>query len=223
MDLRIAATPEQTAQNASRHLAKKLGELLQTQERASIALSGGSTPWATLRELATLELACERIDVYQVDERNAPDGDEERNWTHVNAVLLEPKNWPTERQHPMPVLDADRTAAATKYEDALPERLDLVVLGLGTDGHTASLIPGDPVCEVTGSRVAWTTNEERGHHRMTLTFEEFDRVGELVWLVTGAKKAEMLSRLLDSDPSIPAGKLPPVNATVFADTAAADS
>jgi 6-phosphogluconolactonase len=121
----------------------------------------------------------------------------------------------------MPVTQRDLEAAAREYEALLPERLDLVHLGLGPDGHTASLVPGDPVLEVRDRRVALTEGEYQGHRRMTLTYPAIDEARQVLWLVTGAEKREALAKLLAGDPSIPAGRVANENIVVVADEAAA--
>ena len=122
----------------------------------------------------------------------------------------------------MPVTDENLEAAAEDYADSLPEALDLAHLGLGPDGHTASLVPGDPVLEVTDRRVALTAGEYQGARRMTLTYPELARVRTLLWIITGEEKREPLAKLLARDPSIPAGRVEPSGESlVLADPAAA--
>jgi len=96
-----------------------------------------------------------------------------------------------------------------------------VHLGLGPDGHTASLVPGDPVLEVTDALVA-VTQPYQGHRRMTLTYPALARADQLLWLVTGADKREPLAKLLAGDESIPAGRVVAARSVVMADQAAAD-
>ena len=184
--------------------------------RFTFALSGGTTPWAMFAHLART-LPWDRVTLYQVDERVAPRGHEDRNLT-----LLE-RSLPPEVDvdlRAMPVEAADLEAAAAEYASSLPERFDLVHLGLGPDGHTASLVAGDPVLEVDDRDVA-VTGEYRGRRRMTLTYPALDRAGQLLWLITGEEKVDALRRLLAGDPSIPAGRVSAANALVIADAAAA--
>ena len=201
------------AQIAAGVLAQALRARLETQERVSFAVSGGSTPGPAFRALAELPIDWPRVDIYQVDERVAPEGDPARNLSglrehlvhHVDAVL-----------HPMPVDASDLDAAAAEYGAQLPSVLDVVHLGLGDDGHTASLVPGDPVLDVTDRKVA-VTGPYRGHRRLTLTYEPLARANELVWIVAGANKTAMIGRLLDGDPTIPAGRLPQDRAILVTD------
>jgi 6-phosphogluconolactonase len=190
------------------------------RERGSygFAVSGGRTPWRMISLLTDEPLPWQETSIYQVDERVAAPGSPERNLTHLIAML------PIERQQvlrPMPVTSRDLEAAAREYESGLPESLDLVHLGLGPDGHTASLVPGDPVLEVTDRRVALTAHPYQGHRRMTLTYPALSAAREIVWLVTGEDKREPLRKLLEGDTSIPAGRVENDDMTVIADRAAA--
>jgi len=162
----------------------------------------------------------------QVDERVAPVGDPERNLTHLRESLLAHAPLRPDRVHAMPVEERDLDGAAARYAETLreiagaPPVLDLVHLGLGADGHTASLVPGDPVLEVDDADVA-LAGPYQGRRRMTLTYPMLDRARRVLWLVTGAEKAEMLVRLLDGDRSIPAGRVRRERALVLADRPAA--
>ncbi|HET8525842.1 MAG TPA: 6-phosphogluconolactonase [Actinomycetota bacterium] len=183
--------------------------------RFTFAVSGGHTPWAMFRALGGEDLPWGAIGIWQVDERVAPDGDPDRNLTSLVQALPE-----AVELHPMPVAEDDLEAAAERYEASLPEAFDLVHLGMGADGHTASLVPGDPVVGMTDRGVA-LTREYRGRRRMTLTYPVLDRARRVLWLITGEDKAAMLPRLLAGDPSIPAGRVSAEEQLVLADRAAA--
>jgi 6-phosphogluconolactonase len=185
----------------------------------SLALSGGRSPWAMVAVLGDLErMPWSRTELYQVDERVAAPGSEDRNLTHlVLGLSLEHQS----TLRPMPVTQRDLEAAAREYERFLPERIDLVHLGVGPDGHTASLVPDDPVLEVTDRRVALTGGSYQGHRRMTLTYPALAAAGQIVWLVTGEEKREALAKLLAGDGSIPAGRVENEEMVVVADEAAA--
>ena len=168
--------------------------------------------------LSELPLPWDETRIFQVDERIAPPGSEDRNLTHLILAL------PIEHQavvRPMPVTSRDLDAAARDYESGLPERLDLVHLGLGPDGHTASLVPGDPVLEVDDRRVAVTSTAYQGHRRMTLTYPALAGARQIVWLVTGEDKRDALAKLLAGDESIPAGRVGNDKMLVVADQTAA--
>jgi 6-phosphogluconolactonase len=194
--------------------------------RFSMAVSGGRTPWLMLRALADDELPWQHVQVFQVDERVAPAGDPDRNLAHLRASLLDRVPLPADLIHAMPVEAADLDQGAEQYARTLrevagsPPVLDLVHLGLGPDGHTASLVPGDPVLDVTDADVALSGPYE-GHRRMTLTFPIINRSRLVLWLVTGGDKAQTLVRLCDGDRSIPGSRVLRERALVLADRAAA--
>jgi 6-phosphogluconolactonase len=210
------------AATAATIIERELLDRLRLATRASLAVSGGSSPWPMFEQLARTALDWSRVDVFQVDERIAPDGDPARNLTGLRA-RLGPDVVPAQQVHPMPVASA---TPAQDYQRLLertvgsPVVLDVVHLGLGDDGHTASLVPGDPVLGVTDTDVA-TTGDYRGYRRVTLTHPALDRARLLVWLVTGADKAEPLRALLDGDTSIPAGRVRAARSVVVCDAAVA--
>ena len=183
----------------------------------AIALSGGRTPWLMCARLADHEVPWERGALFQVDERAAPDGDADRNLTHLRESLPAAA---VERLRPMPVEEADLDSAARAYEAELPERFDLVHLGLGADGHTASLVPGDAVLGEAARRVAPTATAYQGHRRLTLTYPALARARAVLWLVTGAEKRPALRALRAGDESIPAARVRAASATLIADQAA---
>jgi 6-phosphogluconolactonase len=199
-------------------LADRVRALAAAQGAFTLALSGGSGPWQAFRLLAGDDVPWEASRIFQVDERVAPAGDDDRNLTHMEASLPAPAR---ARLEPMPVEAGDLEAAAADYARLLPERIDVVHLGLGPDGHTASLVPGDAVLEVRDRDVALTAAEYQGRRRMTLTYPMLDRSGELLWLVTGESKAEALRLLLAGDPSIPAGRVRAGRSLILADRLAA--
>jgi len=187
--------------------------------RFALAVSGGRDPWPMFSQLEDFDLDWTQIEVFQVDERVAPAGSGERNLTHlVESLSIGAQG----SIRPMPVTDDDLEAAADRYAASLPDAIDLAHLGLGPDGHTASLVPNDPVLEVTDKRVDVTSGEYQGVRRMTLTYPELHRTRRLLWVITGEEKAEALRKLLARDPSIPAGRVDPGGGSlILADRAAA--
>ncbi len=215
------------AQRAAGRVARRAREAVARRGAFHLAVSGGSTPWRMLEALAGEEVPWRAVHLFQVDERIAPRGDPDRNWTRVEEVLLDRVPLPESHRHPMPVEGPDLEAGAAAYARELagvagePPVLDLVHLGLGEDGHTASLLPGDAVLSVSDADVALTTGAREGRRRMTLTYPAIARAREVLWLVTGASKAPMLRRLEAGDASIPAGRIRREAARVLADAAAA--
>jgi 6-phosphogluconolactonase len=202
-------------------VAARLSAAMTANGRATLAVSGGSSPAGFLTELSGRDLPWAAIHVFQVDERVAPPGDPDRNLTGLRASLLDRAPIPAANVHPMPVNGEDLDAAAAVYARdiravaGLEGRFDVVHLGLGDDGHTASWPPGDPVVEATADVAV--VGPFNGRLRMTLTPPVVNRAGWIVWLVAGAGKAPMVARLLDGDPAIPAGRVRRHGATLLAD------
>lgn len=214
--MRVVRAGGDLSHAAATALVRLLQAALQSKPRVSLALSGGKTPWPVLELLAEADLDWNRVDIYQVDERVAPAGDPARNLVGLRTALLDQV---PATVHPMPVEASNLDEAVIRYAAIFPEALDLVHLGLGEDGHTASLVPGDPVLDVIDRPVA-VTQVYKGHRRMTLTFPALDRAGAIVWIVSGAGKASMIERLLAADPAIPAGRVSQERAVLITDGAA---
>jgi 6-phosphogluconolactonase len=204
------------AEAAARRGAERIAEAIAERDRLTMAVSGGHAPWRMFELLGEWGLDWSGVAIFQVDERIAPDGDPDRNLTHLRESLPPEA---LDRVRAMPVTDPDPDAAAERYAAELPKTLDLVHLGLGPDGHTASLIPGDPVLEVRDRLVA-TTGEYQGRRRMTLTYPALEAAREILWLITGADKVDALAKLRAGDESIPAGRVRNPNSTLIAERAA---
>jgi 6-phosphogluconolactonase len=219
IELEVAGDEKAASRRAAELIAAAGAEAAAERGRFAFAMSGGRSPWAMLAILGELEeMPWEKTELFQVDERVAAPGDEARNLTHM-VLGLSMDHQATLR--PMPVTQRDLDGAAREYEASLPGRLDLVHLGLGPDGHTASLVPGDPVLEVGDRRVAMTETSYQDHRRMTLTYPALDDTRRILWLVTGPDKRDPLQKLLAGDESIPAGRVHNGNMIVVADEAAA--
>jgi 6-phosphogluconolactonase len=214
-ELRTLPSDDAVAQAGAEFVAERARAAVEDRGIFNFAVSGGHTPWAMFAALTSQEVAWDAVNIYQVDERVAPPGDPSRNLTHLTAAL---GSVPA-TVLPMPVNDADLTAAAADYATDLPGQFDLVHLGLGADGHTASLTPGDPVLSVTDRLVA-VTGPYQDHVRMTLTYPALSRARQLLWLITGADKKAALSSLLAGDTRIPAGRVQAAASLVLADRAA---
>ena len=226
MKIEVFADDESTAGAAAKFIAGEARAGVAARGHFVMAVSGGHSPWIMLSALAKEELPWEHVHVMQVDERVAPAGHADRNLTHLRETLLDHSPIRAEQIHAMPVESPNLEFAAEQYAATLrefagsPPTLDLVHLGLGPDGHTASLVPGDPVVDVTDSDVA-LTGVYQGRRRMTLTYPVINRARRILWLVTGSEKMSMLVRLRNGDASIPAGRVHQDRAVIFADHAAA--
>ncbi len=225
MQTEVHGDSQAVANAAAEFIAAESRRCVADRGRFNLAVSGGDTPRAMLRALAAMAVPWERVHVFQVDERVAPLGDPARNLTQLHECLLAHVPLRPEQVHAMPVEQVDLGAAARSYAAVLcahagaPPVLDLVHLGLGVDGHTASLVPGDPSLDATDAEVA-LAGPYQGHRRMTLTFPAIDRARRVLWVVTGTSKAAMLQRLQAGDRTIPAGRVRQDRAMLIADRAA---
>lgn len=228
METRVFANDDAVARQAAKTIAIEARSAVSARGRFVFAVSGGRTPWVMLRALADEDVPWDRVHLVQVDERVAPAGHPDRNLTHIRESLLDHVSLPGEQVHAMPVEESSLEKAAAGYAAKLqeiagaPAVLDLVHLGLGPDGHTASLVPGDPVLEVKAADVA-LTGIYQGRRRMTLTYPIINRARRILWLANGSEKVDMFARLRAADPSIPAGRVRQENALAIVDRAAAGS
>jgi 6-phosphogluconolactonase len=218
LEVEVLPDADAVAERGAQVAAAAAAVAIATRDRFTFAVSGGRTPWAMFASLYG-RLPWDKVTIFQVDERIAPDGDPERNLTQLQRSL--PPGGAADVR-PMPVWAEDLDTAAAMYAEALPDQLDLVHLGLGPDGHTASLVPGDPVLAMLDRDVA-VTDVYQGRRRMTLTYPSLNRARQILWLVTGDDKVDALRRLREGDQSIPAGWVATTNALVLADAAAAGS
>jgi 6-phosphogluconolactonase len=225
MNIEVLADSESVAERAASLIAEYASETIAARGAFVMAVSGGQTPWIMLRRLAAARIPWRAVHIVQVDERVAPAGHTDRNLTHLRESLTD-SPLPPDRLYPMPVESPDLAVAAASYAATLraiggdPPIIDLVHLGLGPDGHTASLVPDDPVLDIDDVDVA-LTGPYQGRRRMTLTYPILNRARRVLWVVTGAEKAEMVKRLLDGDRAIPAGRVSSDGALLVADSEAA--
>jgi len=224
--MEVLVDSESVAGRAASIIADQAWEAIADRGLFVLAVSGGHTPWIMLRRLAAAHIPWRAVHVVQVDERVAPAGHADRNLTHIFESLMSSSGIHPDQLHAMPVESPDLNDAAALYEETLqkvagePPIIDLVHLGLGPDGHTASLVPGDPVLDVDDADVA-LSGPYQGRRRMTLTYPILNRARHVLWVVTGAEKAGVLNRLVDGDRSIPAGRVRSDRALLLADCAAA--
>jgi 6-phosphogluconolactonase len=217
--LEVLDDPDAVHRRGAELIARHARDAVAERGTCGLAVSGGSDPWPMFSQLEDLEMDWTKTEVFQVDERVAPPGSDERNLTHLIESLSIGAQGSI---RPMPVTDDDLDAAADRYAESLPEALDLAHLGIGPDGHTASLVPDDPVLDVTDKRVAVTSGEYQGVKRMTLTYPELHRTRSLLWVVTGEEKVDALRKLIAQDPSTPSGRVQPGGESlILADRAAA--
>ncbi len=222
MNYEVLSDPQSVAQKAAAIIADEAWNAVVARGRFVMAVSGGHTPWLMLRALADASVPWRAVHIVQVDERVAPEGHADRNLTHLRESLLPHAPIPPEQIHAMPVESADLQSAAADYAQVLgriagsPAVLDLVHLGLGPDGHTASLVPGDSVLDVVSADVA-ITGPYQGRRRMTLTYPILNRARRVLWVVTGVEKTTMVDRLLTGDRDIPAGRVRTDHAVLLAD------
>lgn len=226
-NIKLFSTPEEVSVAGAEWLADQLRIAVDERGRCTLAVSGGRSPWPMLKLLAKRDdLPWEAVWLFQVDERIAPDGDEDRNLTQMRRHVLSIRPELEARTCAMPVNDADPVAGAVRYAGQLeefcgsPSILDIIHLGLGPDGHTASLVPGDEVLEVLDRDVALTTDPYQGHRRMTLTYPTINRARNIMWQVVGADKRDALAKMMAGDNAIPGGRIESSRAMVFADQAA---
>ena len=226
MKIQVLPNADSAARAAAKFIATEARAAVAARGRFIVAVSGGRTPWQMFRALANEEVPWKNVHVVQVDDRVAPAGDPDRNFTHLHENLLSYAPLPSKQIYVMPVESPDLDVAAKLYAKTLrdiagtPPVLDLAHLGLGPDGHTASLVPGDPVLDISDADVA-ATGIYRKRRRLTLTYPLINRSRCVLWVVTGREKADMIVRLLNGDVTIPAGRIRSDNALIIADNEAA--
>ena len=225
MNIDVLPDSDSVARRAAAWLAAEARVAVAARGRFTVAVSGGKTPWQMLRALANEEMPWQQVHVFQVDERIAPAGDRDRNLSHLRESLLSHAPLPEANLHAMPVNDADLEGAAQRYAALIRKvtggegQLDVAHLGLGADGHTASLVPDDEVLDVVDRDIA-LTGVYQGRRRMTMTYPLLNRSRAVLWLMTGAAKVEMLHKLRAGDRTIPAGRIEVQQQIVLADKAA---
>lgn len=214
MDIRVALDAAAAAADAAQWAGNQLRNAVRRRGTASLAVSGGTTPAQMFAALTLVELPWREVTVWQVDERIAPDGSPDRN-----APLLDVFDTVGARIRLMPVTERDLDTSARRYADGLPTRFDVIHLGLGADGHTASWIPGDPVADEVQSVAL--SGEYQGTRRMTLTPPVINGARHRLVLATGADKAAAMRGWLLRNEALPIERLHRSGTVVVLDTAAA--
>ena len=226
MKIEVLDNSDLVARRAATVIAGEARKAVALRGRFIFAISGGKTPWKMLHELTNEDVPWKNMHIFQVDERFAPEGHSDRNMTYIQKSLLGHAPTLPVWIHGMQMEEKEPEEAVAGYSRTIraiagsKSIIDLIHLGLGPDGHTASLIPGDPVLNITDKDVA-LTGIYQGRHRMTLTFPIINRARKLLWLITGTEKSEMLQRLLEKDLSIPASHIQQEHALVLTDKDAA--
>jgi 6-phosphogluconolactonase len=226
MKVEILPDEKSLARRAAAVIAKEARAAVAEHGRFVMAVSGGKSPWVMLADLADEQVPWANVHVFQIDERIAPAGDPDRNYVHLRDSLLAHAPIPPNQIYAMPVEMPDSELATKLYAQTLesvagkPPVLDLAHLGLGPDGHTASLIPGDPVLNVTNRDIA-VTGVYQGRKRMTMTYPVINRASKIMWLVSGKDKVAAFAKLRAADPSVPAGRIRQTQSLLLADKDAA--
>ncbi|GAB3221083.1 6-phosphogluconolactonase [Algoriphagus aestuariicola] len=228
MEIRTFQSASEVAKEAADYIADRIRENIAKKGIFTMAISGGRTPWEMIKALAAHDLPWEKVFLFQVDERIAPDGHPDRNLTQLFKSIEDTKLPTRLNIFPMHVVAEDLDQACLEYSESIRRitetgKLDLIHLGIGTDGHTASLIPGDEVLQVVDRDVALTGNPYQGRYRMTLTYPLINQAEKILWVITGEEKAEMLNRLLHQDPAIPAGNISQEHTIILTEESAAVS
>lgn len=224
MQVEVCHSAEDAGIRAAGIIAGKIQDAVAESGTACIALSGGDTPKTMLRALASRALPWRKVMIFQVDERIVAIDDPRRNLAGLTAAFARVPRWPR-TLCAMPVDNESPRAGTARYVDELrawagnPPHIDVVHLGLGEDGHTASLFAGGDGLD-TGCDVA-VTGPYKGTQRMTLTLNAINRSHSRVWLVTGSAKRLVVQRFLDGDAALVASRVSRINATLVLDDAAA--
>ncbi len=212
-DVRICSDGDRLARDVAQAIVEGLNAPLAPAGRRSLCLAGGQTPRVLYQVLATEyrdTMPWSRLHLFWGDERYVPPDDAQSNYRLVRESLLDHVPIPKEHVHPMPTDLRDPNDAAAAYEQTLREqfpppwpRFDLVLLGMGSDGHTASLFPGSPALAEQTRWVATARASVEPRVRLTLTLPVLNRASLVFFLVAGAEKADILRRVL-AGPSEPA-------------------
>lgn len=190
----------QLAKRAAEHIAEALKKAISADSAASLALAGGTTPRAAYEALAKIPgIDWSKVSVYFGDERAVPPTHSDSNFAMARAALFDRVPLPATNIHRMTAEDPDRDAAARAYEALLPTRLSVLVLGIGEDGHTASLFPGSPALDERVRRVLPVIGPKPPPQRLSITPPVIEAAERCIVLASGAGKAEPVRRALKDE------------------------
>ena len=217
MKLEILATPEDLARAAAKRFVVKSSETVALRGISTIALSGGSTPKLLYQLLADPnepfreQVPWSRIQFFWADERHVPPDHRESNYRMANEAMLAHVPVTSDNVHRIMSENTNAAEVAEQYEEVVPQRFDLILLGLGTDGHTASIFPGSEVLLETKRLVAAPWVEKLRAYRITMTLPLINNAASVVFLVSGAEKAEIVKGVLQGPKRYPAQEVGPIN------------
>jgi 6-phosphogluconolactonase len=197
-DLIVVSQPAELASQAAEWLGREVAGAIAERGWCSLGLAGGRTPEPIYRELASeSSVDWSRVDVFFNDERAVPPDHPESNYRMVHLALLSRVPIPAGQVHRMEAERPDREAAAREYERTLPPRLDILLLGMGPDGHTASLFPGSAVLDERDRLVVPVTGAKPPAERLTITPPVIEAARKVAVIATGGDKALMVERAIE--------------------------
>lgn len=193
-DRRVVVSTEEFPETAAQCIAQIIEQAVAHHGRATVALAGGTTPRLVYRRLAQdHRLPWQKIEIFFGDERAVPPGDPQSNYRMARESLLDAVSVPPDHVHRIPAERPDREAVAREYAAQLPDQLDLIILGIGQDGHTASLFPGAPALSEHIRKVVAVEGLKAPHQRLTVTPSVITAAVNKIVLASGSDKAKAVA------------------------------